>query len=264
MSCLFATPINHRMCRCHFNTSPHLPLLLMMLFAPTLRVYLSNGARMRGKRGALKVKPEIVPYHIHFKEQTNHAEFFVEQFQVAPFILIQNYYICCYGLCMWTHTNGGVFGGFFCFCFFFAIYPACVTHISTLRQSEVPLTFSSCTRGGNVWHSECSSSWQRSHPHPTYPRQTPAKGQMHAEKWSPLDSCARRMPTGWYTIRAGAEWQRTSNKLARSQISTNAIWRSCRRLWCTVGKRENIMRFSSTTIISEHIINCWYFAFAGS
>lgn len=43
---------------CHAYQSPHvlvsfqhLPLLLMMLFAPTLWLYLSNGARMQGKRG---------------------------------------------------------------------------------------------------------------------------------------------------------------------------------------------------------------------
>lgn len=43
---------------------------------------------MRGKRGALKVKPEIGPYDNNFKEQTNHTEMFVEEFQVAPVILV--------------------------------------------------------------------------------------------------------------------------------------------------------------------------------
>lgn len=59
------------------------------------------------------------------------------------------------------------------------------------------------------------------------------------------------------------EWQRIPNKLARSQISTNNIGRSCQSLWCAVGESKNIMRFSSTIIITEQKINCRYFAFAG-
>lgn len=72
---------------CHAYQSPHvlvsfqhLPLLLMMLFAPTLWLYLSNGARMQGKRGALRVKPEIGSCDNNFKEQRNQAEMFVEEF----------------------------------------------------------------------------------------------------------------------------------------------------------------------------------------
>lgn len=42
---------------------------------------------MQGKRGALKVKPEIGPCDNNFKEQRNHAEMFVEEFWEVPFIL---------------------------------------------------------------------------------------------------------------------------------------------------------------------------------
>lgn len=52
-----------------------------------------------GKRGALKVKPGIGPCDSNFKEQTNHAEMFVEEFREVPFILVENYYISCYDLC---------------------------------------------------------------------------------------------------------------------------------------------------------------------
>lgn len=44
---LFVTLINHYMCRCHFDTSSHLPSLLMMLFIPTLWSYASRGVQMQ-------------------------------------------------------------------------------------------------------------------------------------------------------------------------------------------------------------------------
>lgn len=46
------------MCRCHFDMSPHLPLLLMMLFVPASVIVPESLSRDAGK-WELKVKPEM-------------------------------------------------------------------------------------------------------------------------------------------------------------------------------------------------------------
>lgn len=98
---------------------------------------------MRGKRGALKVKPEIGQCDNNFKEKTNHAEMLVEDFREVPFILIENYASPAM-ICARKSTLMAVL--FILFIFFLPFIRLVMTRISILRQSEVPLTFPSCTR----------------------------------------------------------------------------------------------------------------------
>lgn len=97
---------------------------------------------MRGKRGALKVKPEIGWRDNNFKEQTNHAEMFVQEFREVPFVLVENYaspaMICARESALTARLS--------IYLFILPFIRLVMTRFSILKQSEVPLTFPSCIR----------------------------------------------------------------------------------------------------------------------